>query len=70
MDALPDLRDLIIGRIEQGAQLPLEQHAIVDDLAPVPNIELELQINRGVMRLLAAFKKREKERVEAENGLL
>jgi hypothetical protein len=38
MYALPDLRDLIIGRIEQAAQLPLEKHVIVDALAPAPCI--------------------------------
>lgn len=69
MHALPDFRDLIIGRIEQSRRLYHEQNALTA-LAPAPTIEAELQINRGVIRLVAALKRMEKERVETEKVLL
>jgi hypothetical protein len=69
MDSMLDLRDLIISRIEQVRRIPAEQAALVSALAP-PTIEAELQLNRGIIRLLTSLKRQEKERVKTEDDLL
>lgn len=69
MESLDDLRDLIIGRLQQAASLANEQSALVGSVS-AGSMEEELQINRGVIRLLGVLKRQEKERAESESVLL
>lgn len=69
MDSLADLRDLIIGRLHQAASLTNDQTVLVAGVS-ASSMEDELQINRGVIRLLGVLKRQEKERVESESVLL
>lgn len=69
MDSLADLRDLIIGRLQQTISLANDQSVLVGGVSAC-SMEEELQINRSVIRLLGALKRQEKERVESESVLL
>lgn len=51
-------------------RVPAEIASVLSNLAPAVTIEAELQINRAIIRLLTALKRKEKERVEAEDRLL
>lgn len=70
MDSLLDLRDLIIGRVDKARRIPANVTAILSANTPVTSLEDELQLNRAIIRLLTAMKRKEKERAEAEEHFL